>query len=992
MKKAYLMLVFSFIGMSLFSQGNRWTEKQIQEWYDQQEWFCGVNYIPSNAINYTAMWDKTSFSPDLIDKELALAESIGLNCVRVVLQYAVYADDPKYFLRTFDRFLTICNKHGIKVMPCFFDDCVFGVNTDPAIGVQPEPLEGWYAWAWSPSPGHTMVYDQRTYPKLERYVTEVMTRFKNDQRVFIWDLYNEPTSGKVDYRSLPLVKSVFSWARRVDPVQPITIGIWADDKVLNGIVLANSDIITFHCYDNRESTTIFIDSVKQHNRPVICTEWMNRPQKSTVEDILPLFKERNVGCLLWGLVNGKTQTHLPWGHRPENLPYTGVWQHDLFKGDFEPYKKEETELIKELTNRTYLYAGNIAPLNKNSYMHLPLGAVKPEGWLKRQLQIQAEGLSGHVYSDFKADYWSIENYYEGIVSLAYVLDDPKLKKLAKECVDKFLGNDTIRDFNCKENYNVQHGLRFLVEYYEATEDARIIPWLTKYFIYNENVMPSTRFPGCCDYGSRMGENLIALYWLYNKTGDGRLLKISDHFKEYIEILTKGFMGFPEAFPSKHGVDIAQEIKYPALYYQHYKDDRYKTSVFEGLKNIDRFYGQLGGRFAGHEQLPKDKSRGLEPTNGTELCAVIELAYSMERIFEILGDISFADRLELIVYNSIPGTMTPDMWAHQYDQQTNQVLVDTLKRVFDNDKSANLYGLMPHYSCCLANMHSGWPRFVGNMWMATNDKGLIATVYGPSNVKAYVGNGELLQIAETTDYPFKGDITFEITTEKPVSFPLHFRIPLWSGGARILINSKEIKVTRDSVFTVNRRWKDNDRVQLILPMKPRIERRFNNAMAIARGPIYFSLRIGQKFTQLNSVNEFDPEGLKNAREAGFPVHNWQIEPTTPWNYALSTDESDVEESISVTINEISEFPFAQNGEPLYVKSDKKAGWDRIIWNKPEPVILKVKGALIDGWGMKQGSADNPPISPVKSQNKIEILELVPYGSARLRISEFPSLKK
>jgi len=354
MSKVIKICVFTYLaftGISVFPQGSRWTEQQIQEWYSQKNWFCGVNYIPSNAINYTAMWDKTSFSPDLIDKELTLASGIGLNCVRVVLQYAVYADDPKYFINTLDRFLAICNKHGIMVMPCFFDDCCFGVNTDPAIGVQPEPLEGWYAWAWSPSPGHTMVYDQRTYPKLEHYVTEVMTRFKNDKRIFIWDLYNEPSNSNVDYRALPLVREVFSWARKVHPIQPVTIAVFNNYKELNDIILANSDIVTFHCYNDKAATAGLIDSLKQYNRPLICSEWLNRPQKSTVKDILPLFKEQHVGCLSWGLVNGKTQTHLPWGFRPENLPYTGIWQDDLFKGNFEPYDKEETEMIKALTKK-----------------------------------------------------------------------------------------------------------------------------------------------------------------------------------------------------------------------------------------------------------------------------------------------------------------------------------------------------------------------------------------------------------------------------------------------------------------------------------------------------------------------------------------------------------------------------------------------------------------------------------------------------------------
>ena len=174
MKRIVLLGLLACMGLSGFAQSPRWSEAQSKDWFKKQGWLCGMNYIPSNAINYTAMWDKTSFSPDLIDRELKAAEELGLNCARVVLQYAVYADDPKYFLKTLDKFLAICDKHGIKVMPCFFDDCVFGANTDPVIGKQPEPLEGWYAWAWSPSPGHTMVIDERTHGHLEKYVKEVI--------------------------------------------------------------------------------------------------------------------------------------------------------------------------------------------------------------------------------------------------------------------------------------------------------------------------------------------------------------------------------------------------------------------------------------------------------------------------------------------------------------------------------------------------------------------------------------------------------------------------------------------------------------------------------------------------------------------------------------------------------------------------------------------------------------------------------------------------
>ena len=329
----------------------RWSVEKAQAWGAANPWWCGVNYIPANAVNYTAMWDKTSFSPDVIRRELRLMTDMGMNSVRFVMQYKVYEDDPQYFLGVFEKFLSLCEEAGVKAMPIFFDDCAFGVNTDPVVGRQSEPLEGWYAWAWSPSPGHTMVVDEREHPKLERYVKDIISRHRDDRRIILWDLYNEPTNGGLGHRSFPLLRKTFAWAREVDPSQPISSGMWNGDKALNEILLANSDIVTFHCYANANVTAAEIKRHKASGRPVICTEWMNRPVQSTVKECLGVFADADVGCFLWGLVNGKTQTHLRWGHRPENLPYTGVWQHDLYHGDLTPYDSAEIDIIKATIQR-----------------------------------------------------------------------------------------------------------------------------------------------------------------------------------------------------------------------------------------------------------------------------------------------------------------------------------------------------------------------------------------------------------------------------------------------------------------------------------------------------------------------------------------------------------------------------------------------------------------------------------------------------------------
>lgn len=343
-----LVLLFAVVHAG-YSQDTtlRWSEKRAADWSAKQPWYCGFNYIPGYAINYTAMWDKTSFDPVAIDKELALAEKAGMNALRVVLQFAVYEDDPAYFLKTLDAFMAVCDKHKIKFVPALFDDCVFGITFEPKIGKQPEPLKGWYAWAWSPSPGHSMVIDEQTHPRIEKYVKAVIGRFKNDPRILMWDLYNEPTNGGLDSASFPLLKKTIAWAREVNPSQPLTVDVWNKDKRLNEIVLAASDVITFHNYGDKDVLLNQIKDLKKYNRPLICTEWMNRPAKSLISTNLNVFYEEKVGCMLWGLVNGKTQTDLPWGHRPGD-PVQAVWQHDLYHPDFTPYDAEEIKTITKL--------------------------------------------------------------------------------------------------------------------------------------------------------------------------------------------------------------------------------------------------------------------------------------------------------------------------------------------------------------------------------------------------------------------------------------------------------------------------------------------------------------------------------------------------------------------------------------------------------------------------------------------------------------------
>ena len=327
---------------------DRWPLEKAQAWGKRHPWYCGVNYLPANAINDTAIWDKTTFSPELIRREFALARRSGINCVRVFLQYKVYEDDPAWFRGAFESFLMLAADEKLKVMPALFDDCSFGVAEDPVLGKQTEPIIGWYSWGWTPSPGHTMVVDEREHAKLEMFVRDLIRRHRDDERIFVWDLYNEPTNAKAEgFRSIALAQKCFAWAREENPSQPLSIGVWNGNGRLNEILRSESDIITFHSYGAAASIGKMIAGLATEQRPIVCTEWMCRHHGCTIKDCLGVFTKTHTGCILWGLVNGKTQTHLTWGDRPGHIKNPTIWQHDLFHGDHTPYDPEEIKLLRQ---------------------------------------------------------------------------------------------------------------------------------------------------------------------------------------------------------------------------------------------------------------------------------------------------------------------------------------------------------------------------------------------------------------------------------------------------------------------------------------------------------------------------------------------------------------------------------------------------------------------------------------------------------------------
>lgn len=342
-----------------------WTEKQANDWYAQQPWLMGSNFVPSTAINQLEMWQAETFDTATIDRELGWAESLGMNTMRVFLHNLTYTQNPEGFLQRIETFLQIAERHKIRPLIVLFDSVW---DPYPKLGKQREPKPHVHNSGWIQSPGVEILKDASQYPQLEEYVKGVIKRFANDPRVLGWDVWNEPDNdnrgpyGKVELANkneyvFPLLQKVFVWARAAKPSQPITAGIWwgdwsSDDKLadIQKLMLQESDIISFHNYDNAAEFEKRIQWLQRFNRPILCTEYMARPNGSTFEGTLPVAKKYNVGLYNWGFVDGKSQTIYPWDSWEKQ--YTAeppLWFHDIFRKDGTPYRSEEVALIKQYT-------------------------------------------------------------------------------------------------------------------------------------------------------------------------------------------------------------------------------------------------------------------------------------------------------------------------------------------------------------------------------------------------------------------------------------------------------------------------------------------------------------------------------------------------------------------------------------------------------------------------------------------------------------------
>ena len=628
-------------------------------------------------------------------------------------------------------------------------------------------------------------------------------------------------------------------------------------------------------------------------------------------------------------------------------------------------------------DRLLNYPATRAPLAQTPFIALPLGAIDPRGWLLGQLKLQAMGITGYLYDIWddvgpnsgwlggSGEGWERGPYYlDGLVPLAFLLKDDRLLSRAKRFVDWSL--QSRRPDGCfgpasrPDWWARIPMLKALMQYYEATEDERVIDLLSHYFRYELNNLPSQPLS---DWGeARAGDNIYCVYWLYNRTGEAFLLDLAHLLHkqslDWTSIYhTMPYRDYQTKFDHRvHVVNAAMGLKEPGLYYLLSREEQHRDAPRAGLANLERFHGLANGLFSGDEWLA-----GRDPSQGTETCAVVELMFSLEILIRTLGDPTFADHLEKVAYNALPASQTPDAWGHQYDQQPNQVLVSCARRNWTaNNDSSNLFGLAPNYGCCTANLHQGWPKLTTSLWAATPDGGLAALVYAPCAVTARVGRGVEVTITEETDYPFNGTIRLVVRVpdkaESDVEFPLTVRVPGWATGASLLIGDEPpVPVEAGQFHRIARLWHDGDSVTLELPQRIRISRWHQQAVSVERGPLVYAVQVGESWRKIGGVE---------------PCPDWEVHPTTPWNYGLIVDEQNPDTSFRVEANPVVSQPFDSVNAPIR---------------------LVAKGKRLPQWQLVDNSAGPLPASPTTSAEPTEEVTLVPYGCARLRVSEIPEVR-
>ncbi len=627
---------------------------------------------------------------------------------------------------------------------------------------------------------------------------------------------------------------------------------------------------------------------------------------------------------------------------------------------------------------TYVFSR--PPLASNPLVKLPIGAIAPKGWLLKQLELERDGLVGHLaeisrflgegsgWKTFSKGSWGWEEvpyWLKGYGDLGYLLRDPQITGETKKWLyDAMKSQDSEGYFgppDNKEKGDLWPNMVMvfaLQSLYEATQDTLVLPFLTRYFLYQSRLPVDELLPSSWQK-FRGGENLESIYWLYNRTGDRFLLDLAKvvyartcDWASPILTEDRDIRWEPSGF--YHGVNISMGLRYPALYYQQSKKQLHLDAAERNYRLIRDRYGQSpGGMFAADENI---RPGYAGPEQGAETCSMAELMHSHECILKITGNTVSADRCEEIAFNSLPAALTPDFKGLHYLTAPNLISCDSTG-AHDFENSGDLLSYSPwKYRCCQHNVAFGWPYFAEHLWMATLDKGAAAILYAPCETEIQVGDGSLIRILEETGYPFDSSVVLTLAMEHPVEFPLYIRIPGWCSSPRITVNGVPLRGTLGSggYAYLRKKWKSGDRVAIEFPMEIEVTRweKNRNAVSVRRGPLWYSLKIAEMWKRIGGTDRWPA---------------YEVLPGSPWNYGLVPD------------SESSGFRFEIRKMPLT---------DQPFDSENAPVLLTAQGKILPQWRKRGNMVGHVPESPAESDMPTVPVTLLPMGCARLRISVIP----
>lgn len=629
------------------------------------------------------------------------------------------------------------------------------------------------------------------------------------------------------------------------------------------------------------------------------------------------------------------------------------------------------------------YPGNRPPLMPGPLIKLPVGAVKPQGWLRHQLELMAHGFTGrlHELSPFlqpegnawlnpkgegDRSFWEELPYWlKGFGDLGYLLEDPQIIGQARRWIEATLASQREDGYfgprrNLGRSPHVKPGkpdlwpnmimLNALQSYHEYSGDPRVLKLMAAYFRWQLQI-PEEDFLLPFWQQQRAADNLASVFWLYNRTGEPWLLDLAHKIHRHTANWTEGIASW-------HGVNIAQAFRGPAVYSVLSRNPKHLQATLRNYQTVMDIYGQVpGGLFGADENC---RPGYTDPRQAAETCTMVEMMLSHEMLLGITGQTLWADRCEEVAFNSLPASMTADLKALRYLTAPNLALSDRRNKSpgLQNGGAMLLFDPRSH-RCCQHNVSHGWPYFAEHLWMATPGNGLAAAMYAPCEVRAKVGDGSEVRIAEQTSYPFGDTIELHLTSAKPVRFPLALRIPGWCRQAEIDLNGHRVELAPagGQWAVLERLWHGGDRLRLRLPMTITLTRwvKNKNAVSVHRGPLTYSIRIGEKMVRVGGDDRWPA---------------LEIHPTTPWNYGLVLDAEDPARAFEVV-----ERPGPLSAQPFAVEA--------------APIELRVKAKRIPQWNLDALGLVGPLCpSPVKSDQPIETITLVPMGCARLRIASIP----